>query len=253
MESADIDRLFREVLTSEPPKWTGPYPNATRDYLFGEVWSRPGLRMRDRRLVSLACVSAASIPIAVESHVYSALVSDDIGLDELLEVVLQFAVYNGWARASFFEGIVRMQWVRICQERGVEVGEWPEPPDGPVDVNDREGRLRAGERTYTEVLGAEPPSRGRLLSETGVLGFVYGQVWDRPTLPRRDRRLLTLPWVAINGSPATIRRHVDGALGSGDLSAEEIEEAVLQTSAYGGLLVGERLDEALRAAVEGRA
>ncbi|HEY6531597.1 MAG TPA: carboxymuconolactone decarboxylase family protein [Acidimicrobiales bacterium] len=252
MAEVDTDQLFREILTSDPPKWTGPYPCATRDHLFGEVWARPGLSRRDRRLISLACVSSASIPIALESHVYSALLSGDIGLDELLEAVLQFAVYNGWARASFFEGIVRMQWVRVCQERGEEIGEWPEPPAVPIDLDDHAALVEAGERTYVEVLGTEPQPRGRLLQETGVLGFVYARVWGRETLPRRDRRLLTLPWVALNGGPATISRHVAGALTSGDLSTEELEEVVLQTSAYGGLLVGERLDDALRAATESR-
>jgi 4-carboxymuconolactone decarboxylase len=248
----DVDQLFREVLTSDPPKWTGPYPNATRDYLFGEVWSRPVLSRRDRRLVTLACVAAASLPIAVESHVYSALVSDDVGLDEMLEIVLQFAVYNGWARASFFEGIVRLQWVRICQERGEEIGEWPEPPDVPIGLDDPDALVEAGERTYAEILHTDPP-RGSLLQETAVLGFVYARVWARPTLPRRDRRILTLPWVAMNGSPATIRRHLGGALASGDLGIAELDELVLQMSAYGGLLVGERLAEAVEEARAGDA
>ena len=118
------------------------------------------LSLRDRRLVSLACVSAASIPIALESHVYSAFVSGAIGLDEMLESVLQFAVYNGWARASFFEGIVRTQWVRVCKERGEEIGEWPEPPDVPIAPDDHEALVEAGARTYAEVLHSEAPPPG---------------------------------------------------------------------------------------------
>jgi alkylhydroperoxidase/carboxymuconolactone decarboxylase family protein YurZ len=50
----------------------------------------------------------------------------------------------------------------------------------------------------------------------------------------------------MNGSPATIRRHVEGALASDDLTVDQLDEVVLQTAAYGGLLVGERLDEAVR-------
>ena len=52
----------------------------------------------------------------------------------------------------------------------------------------------------------------------------------------------------MNGSPSTIRRHVHGALASGDLRLEELDELVLQMSAYGGLLVGERLSEAVQEA-----
>ena len=249
MDDAELDQLFRDVLASEPPRWTGPYPYATRDHVIGEVWTRPVLSLRDRRLVSLACVSSAAAPVALETHVHAAFATGDIALDEMLEVVLQFAVYNGWARASYFEGVVRMQWVRLCQERGDEVGPWPETPDPPVDVDDPEALRAAGARTYTEVLGIEPPSAGRLLHDSEVLGFAYARVWSRPALARRDRRLLTLPWVAMHGGGATMLRHVEGALASGDLSAEELDEVVLQTSAYGGLLVGERLDEAVQVAI----
>jgi 4-carboxymuconolactone decarboxylase len=252
VDDAELDQLFRDVLASEPPTWSGPYPYATRDHVIGEVWTRPGLSIRDRRLVSLACVASAAAPVALETHVHAAFATGDVSLEEMLEVVLQFAVYNGWARASYVEGVVRMQWVRLCQERGEEVGPWPETPDPAVDVDDPDALRAAGVRTYTEVLGTAPPSSGGVHQASEVLGFAYARVWSRPALARRDRRLLTLPWAAIHGGAATVLRHVEGALASGDLSAAELDEVVVQTSAYGGLLVGERLDDAVRAAVAGR-
>ena len=46
-----------------------------RDFLFSNVWARPGLSVRDRRMVSIVCVSAAVDGPAMDAHVYAALAS----------------------------------------------------------------------------------------------------------------------------------------------------------------------------------
>lgn len=97
------DQTYREVMTVDPPPVTTPFEVATRDFAFRRVWSRPGLSRRDRRLVTLACVGAADAPQPIEDHVYAALNSGDLSLEEMLEFVLHFAVYSGWPSASHVE------------------------------------------------------------------------------------------------------------------------------------------------------
>ena len=125
MGVANAEQTFREVMTQDPPEATTPCEVAYRDFVFGRVWPRPGLSRRDRRWVTLTCVAAADSPQPIEDHVYAALNSGDIELAEMLEFILQFAVYCGWPKAAHCEGAIHRQWARINKERGQEVEEWP--------------------------------------------------------------------------------------------------------------------------------
>ena len=51
-------------------------------------------------------------------QVYAALKSEDLTIEEMLEVVLHFAVYCGWPKASNLEMYVRQAWARVQEERG---------------------------------------------------------------------------------------------------------------------------------------
>ncbi|MDH6484056.1 carboxymuconolactone decarboxylase family protein [Streptomyces sp. SAI-127] len=108
------EQTAAEVLGSAGlPSSQTPFGRASRDFLYGQVWSRPGLSRRDRRFVTLTCVAAADAPEPIEEQVRAALASGDISLDEMLELVLHFAVYCGWPKASHLEGAIARQWDRI--------------------------------------------------------------------------------------------------------------------------------------------
>jgi 4-carboxymuconolactone decarboxylase len=97
-------RRYREVMVSDAPPPTTPYlANGVVDSVFGELWDRPGLSRRDRRLITLACVAAAAVDEPIQQHVYAALASGDLSREEFQEVVLHFAYYAGWPRASALE------------------------------------------------------------------------------------------------------------------------------------------------------
>jgi 4-carboxymuconolactone decarboxylase len=107
-------RRYREVMVSDAPPPATPYlSHGVVDSVFGELWDRPGLSRRDRRLVTLACVAAAAVEEPVQQHVYAALASGDISREELQEFVLHFAYYAGWPRASalemaFYQAVARL-------------------------------------------------------------------------------------------------------------------------------------------------
>ena len=97
-------RRYREVMVSDAPPPATPYlEKGVVDAVFGELWDRPGLSRRDRRFVTLACVAAAAVEEPIVQHVYAALASGDISREEMQEVVLHFAYYAGWPRASALE------------------------------------------------------------------------------------------------------------------------------------------------------
>ena len=97
------DEMYRAVMMADPPAAATPLDADQRNHRFGEIWSRPGLSVRDRRFVTIACASAAVDVPLMDEHVYAALASGDISREEFQEVVLHFAYYAGWPRASAFE------------------------------------------------------------------------------------------------------------------------------------------------------
>jgi 4-carboxymuconolactone decarboxylase len=68
-------------------------------HLFGDVWGRPGLSLRDRQLVTLAANIALCRPSGNHSHYLSAM---HLGItkEEICEVMIQVGHYAGWPTLS---------------------------------------------------------------------------------------------------------------------------------------------------------
>ena len=229
------EATFREVMTVPFSGADTPFTGAgLLDFVFADVWNRPGLSRRDRRLVTLTCTGAADTQGPIEANVYAALNSGDLSYDEALEFVLQFAVYCGWPKASFLNGVVQQQYARVCTERGTEP-----PRSAPIPVwepgLDSETRLRGGETCFAwlNCLPFAPP-RDTPYTQAGILNFVFGEVWQRPQLSVRDRRVITVAAVGVDDTIIPIRSHVYAALKSGDLTLEEMQELVLHFAVYAG-------------------
>ncbi len=231
MNASDV---YRAVMMAEPPDGESLLDVSERDHLFGAVWNRPGLSVRDRRFVAIVCVSAAVDGPAMDAQVYAALASGDLTVEQLKEFTLHFAVYCGWPRASQLEMTVRTQWQRIHDERGE-----PTPPFAPLGVEDLgtvdpSQRIAEGVKCFEEINLIQAPSQDSPYFYTGILNFVFGHLWSRPGLTRRERRLITIPCVGVSDALGPIWSHVTSALGSGDVSYDEMQELILQFSAYSG-------------------
>lgn len=232
---------FTDVMTVDPPDDASPTANGLIDFVFGEVWSRPTLSRRDRRFVTLACVAAADATKPLEDHVYAALNSGDLSITEMREAVLHFAVYSGWPKASRFNITVDQQWAAIMAARGEE----PPPAEPllplPTDA-DPEQRLQGGEASFKEI-NCLPfaPMRDNPYSGAGILNFVFGEMWLRPGLGMKERRLITVTCVAFQDAEIPIMSHVYAALKSGDVSFDEMDELALQFAAYYGCAKAEYL------------
>ena len=105
---------FEKILGFEMPAAKPTvFTEAARDFVFAEVWSRPGLDTRSRRWITLACVCAARAPIAIRTYLTAALDSGEITEAELGEFVLQFAVFQGFPKAAEVETMLN----EILRER----------------------------------------------------------------------------------------------------------------------------------------
>jgi 4-carboxymuconolactone decarboxylase len=97
-----------------------------------------------------------------------------------------------------------------------------------------DARKETGHRRYREVMVSEPPPPIDPFLDHGVVDSVFGELWDRPGLSRRDRRWVTLACVGAAAVDEPIQQHVYAALASGDITREELQEFVLHFAYYAG-------------------
>jgi 4-carboxymuconolactone decarboxylase len=78
----------------------GSYPDLSNSILMGDIWQRPGITMRERRLVVLTLLAAYGRPEPMEYHLRGALRSGDLDRESLEALVVQIAFYGGWPASS---------------------------------------------------------------------------------------------------------------------------------------------------------
>jgi 4-carboxymuconolactone decarboxylase len=62
---------------------------------------------------------------------------------------------------------------------------------------------------------------------------LYGDVWERPQLSKRDRSLITVAALVAMSRPDQLRVHVERALGNG-VTREEVGELITHLAFYAG-------------------
>jgi 3-hydroxyisobutyrate dehydrogenase-like beta-hydroxyacid dehydrogenase/alkylhydroperoxidase/carboxymuconolactone decarboxylase family protein YurZ len=83
-----------------------PYLQATIETVFGKIWTRGGLSMRDRRMLVIGANSQLMRPDLIEIVVLGALINHELTPQQLQEAVLHLAYYIGWPRANaLFQGV----------------------------------------------------------------------------------------------------------------------------------------------------
>ncbi len=80
----------------DPDEVEGPYVDLTVDHLFGTIWTRPGLDVRDRRLLTIGVLAVLDKPGLLEIQFRSALERGELTEDQVREVVVHLTHYVGW-------------------------------------------------------------------------------------------------------------------------------------------------------------
>ncbi len=113
-------------------------------------------------------------------------------------------------------------------------------------------RYCRGLQIRSEVLGAEHVARAQ--AEAGELDrdfqefitrYVWGEIWSREGLTRRERRMLTLAMLIARGQWDELAFHLRAAL-AGGLSAVEVREVILHAAVYCGVPAAHRAFKLLR-------
>jgi 4-carboxymuconolactone decarboxylase len=99
--------------------------------------------------------------------------------------------------------------------------------------HDAEARARHGREIWKSVMGFDLPPTDVPFLQIGVQGAL-AEVWNRPGLTRKERRLITMTCVGVLGNTEAISSHVRAGLESGDLTPGELDEFVFHFAYYAG-------------------
>ncbi len=84
----------------DPDAIAGDFVRYTVDHLFGEIWDRPELSIRERRLLTIGVLSSLGRADLLEIQFSSALRLGELDDAQLREVVVHVAHYVGWPNAT---------------------------------------------------------------------------------------------------------------------------------------------------------
>ena len=100
---ADSERYSRGAAKMKELFGAEPRPGAmqedflqvTVEHLFGDIWSRPGLELRERSLITMAALVVLGREQELKVHMRGAL---NIGIDKekITELMIHLAHYGGW-------------------------------------------------------------------------------------------------------------------------------------------------------------
>jgi alkylhydroperoxidase/carboxymuconolactone decarboxylase family protein YurZ len=93
--------MMQQVYGFRPDGWERtPLSDHTIGELFGGVWSRPGLSVRDRRLMVIGIAASLGRSDLIEVQLLGALRNGEIEPPQVEEIVLHLAYYVGWPQTS---------------------------------------------------------------------------------------------------------------------------------------------------------
>ncbi|MAG33190.1 MAG: hypothetical protein CL908_20115 [Deltaproteobacteria bacterium] len=92
-------RAMQAKVYSEMPS-DDPWLKMGQEHLFAQIWTRPGLTIKERRLISLSIAAAMGSTLGFVAHLRGALESGDLSEEELWEWLLHFTQYAGYPKAA---------------------------------------------------------------------------------------------------------------------------------------------------------
>jgi len=112
---------MNEVYGWEMPDMPGEYFALTVDHLFGTIWSRPGLSMRDRRMMLIGVLAAQGMEELLEVQGNAILHNEEMTREELREIAIFVTHYVGFPLGSKADGAFKRVVAKRkkAEEKGV--------------------------------------------------------------------------------------------------------------------------------------
>jgi 4-carboxymuconolactone decarboxylase len=197
------------------PKVAPGLARYTDEVLFGQVWPSPDLSQRDRSLVVISALIAMNKPAQLTGHLNRAL-TNGVTPVEASGVLTHLALYSGWPNAvSALDVYDKIYTSRTVDFAALQAASRPLPPLAAAAV---EGQDLAG----------VAPKFADLTKDV-----VFGDLWRRSDLTRRDRTLVTIVALAAMGDDTLLEPYLRLAPEVG-LKRADIVEALTHLAFYAG-------------------
>jgi 4-carboxymuconolactone decarboxylase len=99
---------FAEVMGFPAPPLEGdPFYDVTLEHLFANVWARPGLGVKERRIATLVVLMCLGNEPTLKMHVRAALETGQLTDTEMDELIVHVAHYAGWPPAAIASQVLR--------------------------------------------------------------------------------------------------------------------------------------------------
>ena len=192
-----------------------------QDTLFGDLWKRPGLNLRDRSIVTLAALITRN-QTAEMAHYLNFALDNGVKPSEVSEIVTHLAFYAGWGNAMAAAAVVKDSFAA----RKIAADQLPPASPKLLALNEAAEADRA---KRVGDLSARPfrASRStRPMFFSAISG--YG-----PALRRVTGSLVTISSLVASGQAAQLTGHVNIGMNNG-LTQVEIAEALTHLAFYVG-------------------
>ena len=112
---------FDKVMGFRPPVIPNdPFLDSTVDHLFANVWARPGLGVKERRIATLVILMQIGNEQTLRLHFGAAMKQKQLTDTEIDELILHVAHYGGWPVAAISNQIVRA--LRAERDKAAKAG-----------------------------------------------------------------------------------------------------------------------------------
>ncbi|MFB4310866.1 carboxymuconolactone decarboxylase family protein [Actinomadura sp. GTD37] len=92
--------MMRQVYGWDIEDAPGEFFGITVDHLFGDIWTRPGISMRDRRLLLIGVLAGQGLNDVLDIQIPAALANGELSPEELREIGIFLTHYVGWPLGS---------------------------------------------------------------------------------------------------------------------------------------------------------
>jgi 4-carboxymuconolactone decarboxylase len=99
-------------------------------------------------------------------------------------------------------------------------------------------RTVLGEAHVDRALAATTPLTAEL--QDLITRYAWGEIWTRPGLDQRSRRILVIGTLVALGRWEELRMHLRAASGEGGMTVDELKEILLQQAIYCGIPAAHR-------------
>ncbi len=101
----------------------GDFFRYTADHLFADIWDRPGLSDRDRRLLLIGLLAGQGAADVLGIQIPAAHANGELGDEALREIVVFLSHYAGWPNGARINSIVEETIARARRRRPAAEGD----------------------------------------------------------------------------------------------------------------------------------